>query len=52
MDYDCEIEEEVIRSKKKVLSRRLPSSSHAPSSSFEGEEDNCGGYEGEGESLA
>jgi len=42
MDCDCEIEEEVIGSKKKVLSRRLPSSSHASSLSSEGE----------GESLA
>ena len=33
------------------MPRRLPSSSRAPSSS-EGEEDNSGGYEGEGESLA
>ena len=33
------------------MPRRLPSSSRAPSS-FEGEEDNTGGYEGEGESLA
>ena len=52
MDYDCEIEEEVIRSKKKVLSRWLPSSLRVASSSSEGEEDNSGGYEGEGESLA
>ena len=52
MDCDCETGEEVIGSKTKVLSRRLPSSLHAPSSSSEGEEDNSGGYEGEGESLA
>ena len=52
MDYDCEIEEEVIGSKKKVLSRWLPSSLRVASSSSEGEEDNSGGYEGEGESLA
>jgi hypothetical protein len=52
MDCDCETEEEVMGSKKKVLSRLLPSSSCAPSSSSEGEEGNSGGYEGEGESLA
>ena len=52
MDYDCETKEEVTGSKKKVLSRWLPSSSRASSSSSEGEEDDSGGYEGEGESLA
>jgi hypothetical protein len=51
MNYDCETEE-VIGSKKKVLSRQLPSSSRAPSSSSEGEEGNNSGYEGDGESLA
>ena len=52
MDYDCETKEEVTGSKKKVLSRWLPSSLRVASSSSEGEEDNSGGYEGEGESLA
>ena len=51
MDYDCEVEEEVLRSKKKVPSRRLPSSSRASLSSSESEENDSGGYEGEGESF-
>ena len=50
MDYDYEVEE-VMGSKKKVLSRQLPSSSRASLSSSESEEDDSGGYEGEGESL-
>jgi hypothetical protein len=52
MDCYCEIEEEVMGSKKKVPSIRLPSSSRASLSSFASEDDDSGGYEGEGESLA
>ena len=50
MDCDCEVEE-VMRSKNKAPSRRLPSSSRASLSSSESEENDSGGYEGDGESL-
>ena len=41
-----------MRSKNKAPSRRLPSSSHTALSSSESEENDSGGYAGEGESLA
>lgn len=41
-----------MKSKKKVLSRQLPSSLRASLSSSESEENDSGGYEGESESLA